>query len=396
MPKVRLTEQTIKKTRPGDSRIELWDAVVPNLQLRVSPAGGRTFHLRYYKNGRRRAYKIGSFPEVSLRRAREKAREVLGEAATGGDPQEERRRENQGAGTLGELASEYIEKHAKAKKKSWAEDERMLQRDVLPRWKHRQLDEIDRREISFLLDRIVERNAPVQANRVRSLLSKMFNFGIGRGLLEINPVLHVERPAKELPRQRVLSEDELRTIWRTLEGYNPIVAATYKLRLLTAQRGVEVRAMRWSNIEGNWWTIPAEVAKNSQQHRIPLSPETLEILAELRPLTGRSDWVLESPTRPGIPVGKLQKANARLRAASGIDFRPHDLRRTAASLMTGAGTSRLVVSKILNHAERGVTAVYDRYGYDKEKREALLAWGREVARIVSKGAKSAKVIQIAG
>ena len=173
----------------------------------------------------------------------------------------------------------------------------------------------------------------------------------------------------------------------------PIMAATFRLRLLTAQRGAEVHAMRWKDIDGAWWTIPAEFAKNKLSHRVPLSPQSLRVLEQVRKLTDeqdekagqkRSEWVFQNPIRREDHIYECQKLARRVRAESKIEHRPHDFRRTAASMMAGMGIQRLVISKILNHIEPGVTKVYDRYSYDKEKQEALNAWGARLARIVSR------------
>jgi integrase len=159
------------------------------------------------------------------------------------------------------------------------------------------------------------------------------------------------------------------------------MAASFKLRLLTAQRGVEVLTMRWADLDGDWWTIPGDVAKNGSSHRVPLSKPAQAILAELRDAADGSRWVFPSPKVAGKPIVNVQKAADRLVELAGVEFVPHDLRRTAASHMTSMGVPRLVVSKILNHVERGVTAVYDRHSYDEEKREALASWGDRVQQI---------------
>jgi len=154
--------------------------------------------------------------------------------------------------------------------------------------------------------------------------------------------------------------------------------------------------MRWADIDRDWWTIPASVAKNRLQHWVPLSPQALAILEELRPVTGPSEWVLESPRKPGEPLGSINYATVRIRKASGVDFAPHDLRRTAASYMTSMGISRLVVAKILNHVERGITAVYDRYSYDADKRRALTRWGDRLEVILADhDRESSNVVRIA-
>src|SRR5439155_26507441 len=173
--------------------------------------------------------------------------------------------------------------------------------------------------------------------------------------------------------------------------------ALVKLLLLTAQRIGEVRTIAWADLDldAAWWTIPAEHAKNKLAHRVPLSDSALAILRQLRELNAASPYVF--PTTRASASGYLErvyKAIDRIRRASGVkDFTPHDLRRTSASWMTSMGISRLAVSKVLNHAERGITAVYDRHSYDPEKRQALDAWARRLEAIVT-GEKPAKVVPL--
>jgi integrase len=311
-----------------------------------------------------------------------------------GDFQAERQAEKE-APTFGQLADEYLEKHAKLKKRTWQEDERKLRREVRPHWDSRKVHEVTRRDVILLLDRLVERGAPIQANRVRALISKVFNFGISRAIVETNPAHLVDRPGLEIQRDRVLTEDEIRKVWAAFEEQEPVVAASFKLRLLTAQRGHEVAHLRWADLSGEWWTIPATLAKNRLQHRVPLSPQARATIEALRPLTGESPWILASSVNPASPRVILHKVTERIRRSSGVEFVPHDLRRTAASHMTSMGISRLVVSKILNHVERGVTAVYDRHSYDAEKRQALVRWGARLEQILAGEEEAARGVKIA-
>jgi integrase len=141
-----------------------------------------------------------------------------------------------------------------------------------------------------------------------------------------------------------------------------------------------------------WWTIPAHKAKNKLPHRVPLSPLAKEILKDIAAQSGASPYVFPTPFKKKrsnyevTPLCETTLAHA-IRdnlAVLGLEnVRPHDLRRTAASHMTSIGIPRLVVSKILNHAESGVTAVYDRHSYDAEKRKALNAWGKKITAIVN-------------
>jgi integrase len=242
-----------------------------------------------------------------------------------------------------------------------------------------------------LLDDVAAR-APIMANRVLALVRKMFNFAIEREWLEVNPCHLVKAPGEEKQRDRVLSEDEIRLVWKALDDESPLIAVLFKVRLLTAQRGGEVHGAAWSEFDlaRGWWTIPADRSKNGLAHRVPLSPQAVRILKPWRQAADDSPWVFPSSRKTGPHIAHAQKAIERVVRASGVNFRGHDLRRTAASLMVGAGVPRLVVSKILNHVETGVTAVYDRHGYDLEKRAALDFWGKRVDQIVS--GKRSKVL----
>src|SRR5215472_8114781 len=142
--------------------------------------------------------------------------------------------------------------------------------------------------------------------------------------------------------------------------------------------------MTWPEVdlENGWWMLPGSRAKNGLAHRVPLENQALEILCNLKNPESDPVFVFRGGKR-GQAIANLQKRMHAIRERTGIcDFKFHDLRRTAASHMTGLGIPRLVVSKILNHAEQGVTAVYDRHSYDAEKREALLKWDLQVAEII--------------
>jgi integrase len=165
------------------------------------------------------------------------------------------------------------------------------------------------------------------------------------------------------------------------------MAAFYKLRLLTAQRGGEVASMRWQDVDldASWWTIPSTSSKNRLAHRVPLNASALKLIVALKPedLEDASPYVLGATARrPGAGArGKRQQAEAAATFAV-ENFRGHDLRRTAASIMASGGIPRLTISKILNHVERSITAVYDRHSYDAEKRAALDWWDAKLTAIL--------------
>ena len=235
----------------------------------------------------------------------------------------------------------------------------------------------------------MDRGKKVEANRMLALVRKVLNFAVDQEWIDANPAGKMKQPGgREASRSRVLTADEVRTTWAHLQQPPPedgtalarrhwqLLRAALLLRLITAQRGREVLNMRWEDIEGDWWTIPGAIAKNGLPHRVPLTAPALDELERLKGDATKNAGLIFVGVR-----GTRQRSGA-LHGLGIADVRPHDFRRTAASMMTGAGVSRLVVSKVLNHAEKGITAVYDRWGYDAEKRVALETWARTLTGIV--------------
>lgn len=396
MPTHPFTARWVQAVKPSLQRVEYFDEAFTGLVLRVEPSGRKTWRVAFRANGKWRRMNIGSVALMDLTDARKRAQKMLGEVADGHDPATERQADRE-AGTFAELAHEYIERHAKKLKRSWREDYRILYGSphkkktgkrphlgLVNRLGPMRVKDITRRDIRAILDETAER-APIMANRTLAVVRKMFNFAIEHDWLESNPCHLIKRLAPERQRDRVLSEDEIRKFWKALDDEQPIIAALFRLRLLTAQRGGEVHGARWDEMELTtaWWTIPAARSKNSLAHRVPLSAQALKVLKDLKAQSEDSAWVFPSTRKAGPHIAHAQKAIERIVERSKVEFRGHDLRRTAASLMVGAGVPRLVVSKILNHVETGVTAVYDRHSYDLEKRAALDFWGKRVEAIIA-------------
>jgi integrase len=383
MASMKMTARSIEAIRPPASgQIDYWDADSSGFGLRVS-AGGRKAWVAMYRHGNvKRRLTIGTYPALSLAEAREKAA-IAHHAVqySGTDPAAAKKAER-AAETFAELARDYIERHAKRQKRSWRKDQLILEKDALSRFGKRKAKDITRRDIITMLDEIVSRGAPIQANRTLEVVRKLFNWAIARDILGANPCYRVPKPSNENRSDRVLSQDEIRDVWSALAAESPLTAATFKLRLLTAQRGAEVLAMRWDQVSSGWWTIPAGIAKNGLTHRVPLSAPVLRLLDKVQTLGKGSEWVFPGADGERHRVA-IHKAHDRIRRRSRVSFVPHDLRRTAASHMTSMGISRLVISKVLNHVESGITAVYDRHSYDAEKRAALDAWARRVEEMLS-------------
>ena len=397
MPNIKFTVRSIEAIKPPKSgQVDYWDSALGGFGLRMTYRGRKTWNVMYRHGRRKRRMTIGTFPSLSLADARDKAKDVLRAVAKGRDPAGERRDEL-AADTFGEMAEEYIRKHAMIRKRSWRKDRQILDRDLLPRFGHRKAADITRREVNDLLDGIKERGAPIQANRTLEIIRKIYNWGIGREIVAANPCQGIEKPSAEHQRERVLSDDEIRAVWAAFDLETPLIAGMFKLRLITAQRGGEISYMRKADVDwgSGWWTIPGEFTKNGLAHRVWLSEPGTQILEDLLPLSDGSRWVFPSP-RGDKPITVIWKALDRIRTNSGVGFVAHDLRRSAATRMTGdLGISRLTVSKILNHVESGVITVYDRASYDGQKRQALEAWGQRLAEIIDNAAPLGNVVTLA-
>ncbi len=388
MPKMKMVARKIDAmSPPEEGQTDYWDVSLSGFGLRVAASGRKTWIVMYRHQGRKRRMTLGTYPSLGVADARDQAKTVLHEVAHDKDPAGEKQAARK-AESFAELAHEYIERHAKPNKRSWFKDQSILDRDLLPRFGHRKAAEISRRDILALMDEIVERGAPIAANRTLEIVRKIFNWGISRDIVEFNPCHGVKKPSQERQRDRVLADSEIAVFWTGLENaaMSPLTRLALKFQLATAQRKGEVAGAKWDefDLDGAVWTIPAIRVKNRLTHRVPLSSLALGLLEQIRIIGGASAFLFPSP-RAGQPMTApaINHALHKNRAVFAMPtFVPHDLRRTAASHMASMGISRLTIGKVLNHAEQGVTATYDRHGYDQEKRHALDAWGRRLEEII--------------
>jgi integrase len=220
-------------------------------------------------------------------------------------------------------------------------------------------------------------------------------------MIPASPMAGVLRPGgDEVPRDRTLNEEEIRAFWTKLDSAKMAIPSKLGLKLLlvTAQRRAEITASQWPqfDIEKALWTIPAEITKNGKEHKVPLSPLAIRILAELREITGERPYVLAShhnKIKPDAPYSEraLSQAVRENDEHWGIPhFTPHDLRRTAASMMTAIGIPRLHVEKVLNHTLADIAEVYDRHDYFDEKKTALTRWADHLQAVLAN--KKPKVV----
>jgi integrase len=399
---LKFTDSKIKGLKPKDKRVTLFEDT--GLGLRISPTGRITFIYMYRYNGKQTMLTIGKYPLFSLSRARLEAASLKEQVGRGFDPKEEiskRKQAFQDAYSVNALIEEFIEKWSKPRKRTWEEDQRCLQREVIPYLGSKKAKDVRRRNIILILDRIMDRGSPGMANRTLNVITKLFNFAVERDILIGSPCTGMKMPAKKNERERALNEIEIRKFWNGLpdSGISTPIQLSLKLLLATGQRRGEVVSAEWKDfdLKKGWWEIPSSKTKSERSHRIPLNEIALNLLDELKSLSGDSNFIIPSPrtgthTDPRAVTRALRKNQNHFEIDE--SFRPHDLRRTCATHLAESGVSRLIVGQILNHKEESVTGRhYDKYGYSKEKEQALNVWGRKLESIIT-GEPTGKIIEL--
>ena len=230
-------------------------------------------------------------------------------------------------------------------------------------------------------------------------LRPFFKWALERELIEANPMLGMKPPAAAVKRDRVLEDHEIKAFWQAASDVSWPFASIYKLLLLTGARREEAAGMKWSelDLDTGVWMLPGERTKNSRDHRIPLSPQAVQLLdrlgiAAIKAGFGYEDTDLVfSTTGHSSPSGfsKAKKAlDVRMQAILGArfkDWRIHDLRRTCATGMENLGVDTRVVETALNHVsgtKAGIVGVYQRADHKDAVRAAFVAWDRKVAELV--------------
>ena len=398
---MKLTDLAVANVKPPASgRIEIWDAMLPGFGLRISEKGSKSWVVLYHVRGRatgKRRLTLGRYPIISLAKARERARHVFEAASEGIDSAEAQSPAREPAPSFEKVAEQFIRRYAKPKNRGWHRQEVDLAREFTPYWGKRPIDTITRRDVLDALDRISDRVSPLRANRQLALIRKLFNWCLERGLLETSPAANVKPPGREVSRDRVLSDGEIRSVWMCCDAVGHPFGAIFKLLLVTAQRREEVGRMRWADLDlgKGSWTIPRERSKNDVANEVPLPPLALAIINDLPRFEGEA-LMFAAANGSGHPASGYSKAKLRLdrmivarRASEGLPEMPewwvHDLRRTAASGMARLGVAPHVIERVLNHisgSQAGVAGIYNRYGYLPEKRHALEAWAVHVLSIL--------------
>jgi integrase len=402
--------------RPATGRIEITDARCSGLTFRVTDKNARTFSFRFRdpKSGRVQRYTIGDYPDLSLAKARRAADRLRTQVAEGINPVEARKRERQTAASrsFGAVAARYLEEYVSRHNRpsTYKQADRNLNRHLLPIWKNRHIDTIERADIIELTEKLIAAGKPVMANRVQALISTIYSFALDAGLSKFNPCARLRKRGTENRATRVLSDDEIRQLWAraTLPPLSRSTGLALRLILLTGSRPGEIAGITRSelqhldNAEKAVWNIPGERTKNGRAHAVPLScmaRETIKAALELIPPEQNFIFATRlkrgGSLRPHSLTVAMKRLTGKVKGPGAATWKknvptPHDLRRTLATRLSSLGTPAEDVSAVLNHIRRDVTGMhYDQYARFAEKRRALVAWAESLKGILGNGGENA-------
>jgi len=284
---MKLTATTVctLKVPEGKSDAIFFDDDLPGFGLRLRAEGSRTFVFQYKLGTKHRRMVLGAATAVTVGEARETARRLYARVKLGEDPASDKAEARaRAAETFKAMADEYLaEQKVRLRPRTYPDVERHLLKHAkalheLP------LAKIERRDIASVIAAVAKNSGLVTGNRVRTSLSSFFGWAIQRGLVETNPVINTKRET-ERPRERVLSETELRTIWNALPENQ--FGTVIKLLALTGQRAGEIAGLRWSEIGSGMIVLAAERTKNHRPHTVPLSKPARAIIAGQQARDGR-------------------------------------------------------------------------------------------------------------
>ncbi len=381
----KITFKTISSLRPPPKRIEIRDTVLKGFGFRywqsktdLRRVDGSWF-ITYREHGKLKRHTIGSLACFDLAEARDQAREKFQKIGKGETLDKPMPEQESGPGTVSALIPEFEKRYLQEKWKEPGKVKRTLERELIdnkPSWKNRPIKDITKGDIHAKLDRLKDDGKGYAANRLLEAIRLMFKYAVQRGYIESSPAEGIDKPRKEKPRRRVLDDSELKAIWGAFHNLGYPYGPFFQLLLLTGQREGELAGVTWDEIDFDaaQWNIPAERTKSDRAHKIPLSSWAMDIFNSM-PRMSSIDYVFVGRGSTSRPISGFNRAAERARLAARIeDWRPHDLRRTARTRFGEIGTPPHIAELVLNHTVKGLQAVYDRYEYTKEKREALDKW----------------------
>lgn len=425
----RLTPATLAMKKPETGRVEVRDTDSP-LVFRVTATGARSLTVRTRLRGEqiRLTYSRPVLAE-NLGDARTWASEVIEKCRKGVDPRNEDRRlaleaKKKDRLRFESVVEDFMKRHG-SKNRTADETQRIFDKYALPQWGDRQIHEVTRSDVNELLDKIEDGNlrspdgemlgGPVMADRTLAAVRKLFNWYAVRDDKFVSPIVRgmARTKPREHARTRVLSDEEIAAMWPILDGLGTF-GGIVKALFLTAQRRGEVADMRRSEIDAEGvWAIPAHRYKTKTPMFVPLSDPARAVIDGQDVIDG-SDLVFTTTGKSPFSGFSKSKANLDALVLAALrqraekqgedpekvelsDWRIHDIRRTAKTLMVRAGVRPDISERVLGHVIPGVEGVYDRHSYLEEKRDALERLAVMIDRIANppaEGADASNVVEL--
>jgi integrase len=396
MTAFRITQDSVESAacKPGQKDTLIFDADLKGFGLRIASTGAKWFFVQYPARGVTRRVTVGRFGTLTPAEARRAARALLASAALGNDPYAARK------AAAADAAKAESEVTFATLIKAWADARRTDRRDSylneaincltrnLPLWQNRPAGSITFPEAVAALDGVKAAKGIVQANRTLAYSRACYGWAVRRQQVASNPFKGIERPGREVARERVLTGDELGMIWRACDTLSPVRAAFVRVLMLTLARSAEVSAMTWDELSADLstWTLPAERSKNRRSHLTHLSGPVRDIIRSLPKIRGNPHVFAGYGDSPidGSSHTKEQIEAALSRAGMPIDnWRFHDCRRAGVTALAGMGVAPHIADKLLNHVTgsiQGVALVYQRHEFLPERKAALDTWAAFVLR----------------
>lgn len=375
---------------PGADRSIFWDAAMPGFGLMVTASGHKSFVVQYRAGHRSRRLTLKG--ALSLNEARTEARKYIGDVAKGGDPLADRQAHRDAAqGTVAAIGRAYVNSREARKLRTIGQRAATLERLILPAIGSRPLEALRRSEIARMLDRIAEKNGPIMARQAFATLSCVMTWHARRSDDFTPPVVRGMAPPVSVPRDRTLSDPEIRALWRAVDAWKHPFGRLAQFCLLTAARRDEAAFMVRTELEDDVWTIPATRYKTKSTHVVPLSQAACDVLEKCEPIGAAGYAFTLSGDCPVSTNNFFKQILDRLILAELRRLDPdaklerwviHDLRRTARTLLSRAGIDPDVAERCLGHKIGGIRGTYDRHRFENEKRAAFEALAAQVQRIV--------------
>ncbi len=383
----KLTAKNFKTIQIDDGKDErlVWNEDVAGFGLRLRKGGSRTWIYQYRIGKTQYRMGLGSAKSVPFKLARDNAALLEAQVTVGGNPAVDRKAaHDEAANTFGALVKQYLEaEKSRWRPRSEAEVKRHLNKHA-KQLHSKSIGVVSQRDIAELLNKLAANAGDVTANRVRASLCAFFSWVIGEGIrLPEGNVASYTNKREEKSRDRVLSDAELKTIWKACDDDD--YGAVLKLLMLTGQRANEIAELRHEEIRDEQIVLPAERTKNGRTHLVPLSDAAISVLPKTSKdrthVFGRDDTGFQGWSKAKERIdGRIADAGQKL-----AHWTPHDLRRTAVTRMADLGVQPHIIEAVVNHVsghKGGVAGIYNRATYDKEKREALNLWAEHLTAVV--------------